>query len=115
MKQPCVYILASKRNGTLYVGVKSDLPKGFGSIKTIKPKASQSGTVSTNWCGMKPVMIWERRSRARKRLKNGSALGKSASSQKPIQNGRTCTIGCCSWATSSVVFLRGGIQNPSVI
>lgn len=27
MKQPAVYILASKRNGTLYVGVTSDLPK----------------------------------------------------------------------------------------
>ena len=26
-RQPCVYILASKRNGTLYVGVTSDLPK----------------------------------------------------------------------------------------
>ncbi len=26
-KQPCVYILASKRNGTLYVGVTSDLIK----------------------------------------------------------------------------------------
>ncbi|HET9404130.1 MAG TPA: GIY-YIG nuclease family protein [Burkholderiales bacterium] len=25
--QPCVYILASKRNGTLYVGVTSDLAK----------------------------------------------------------------------------------------
>ena len=40
MKQPCVYILASRRNGTLYVGVtsnllqrvwqhKSDLVEGF--------------------------------------------------------------------------------------
>ncbi len=27
MKQPCVYLLASKRNGTLYVGVTSDLIK----------------------------------------------------------------------------------------
>lgn len=27
MKQPCVYILASKPNGTLYVGVTSNLPK----------------------------------------------------------------------------------------
>ena len=27
MKQPCVYIMASKRNGTLYVGVTSDLLK----------------------------------------------------------------------------------------
>ncbi len=27
MKQPCVYILASRRNGTLYIGVTSDLVK----------------------------------------------------------------------------------------
>ncbi len=27
MKQACVYLLASKRNGTLYVGVTSDLVK----------------------------------------------------------------------------------------
>ena len=26
-KRPCVYILASRRNGTLYVGVRSDLVK----------------------------------------------------------------------------------------
>ncbi|MBU6417920.1 MAG: GIY-YIG nuclease family protein, partial [Xanthomonadaceae bacterium] len=26
-RKPCVYMLASKRNGTLYVGVTSDLPK----------------------------------------------------------------------------------------
>ena len=26
-KQPAVYILASKQNGTLYIGVTSDLPK----------------------------------------------------------------------------------------
>ncbi len=25
-KSPCVYILASKRNGTLYIGVTSDMP-----------------------------------------------------------------------------------------
>ena len=27
MKQPCVYIMASRRNGTLYTGVTSDLPR----------------------------------------------------------------------------------------
>jgi putative endonuclease len=26
-KQPCVYIVANKRNGTLYIGVTSNLPK----------------------------------------------------------------------------------------
>jgi putative endonuclease len=26
-KQPCVYIVANKRNGTLYAGVTSNLPK----------------------------------------------------------------------------------------
>ena len=27
MKQPCVYIMANRRNGTIYVGVTSDLVK----------------------------------------------------------------------------------------
>ncbi|MBE0439109.1 MAG: GIY-YIG nuclease family protein [Gammaproteobacteria bacterium] len=27
MKQPCVYMLASKKNGTLYIGLSSDLIK----------------------------------------------------------------------------------------
>ena len=27
VRQPAVYILANKRNGTLYIGVTSDLPK----------------------------------------------------------------------------------------
>ena len=26
-RQPCVYILSNKRNGTLYIGVTSDLPE----------------------------------------------------------------------------------------
>ena len=33
-RQPCVYILVSKRNGTLYVGVTSDPPKRIWEHKT---------------------------------------------------------------------------------
>jgi len=34
MKQPCVYIMASKRNGTLYTGVTSDLVQRIWQHKT---------------------------------------------------------------------------------
>ena len=34
MKQPCVYIVASRRNGTLYVGVTSDLARRAGEHRT---------------------------------------------------------------------------------
>ncbi|HZV19856.1 MAG TPA: GIY-YIG nuclease family protein [Sphingobium sp.] len=33
-KQPCVYILASERNGTLYIGVTSDLIKRLHQHRT---------------------------------------------------------------------------------
>lgn len=35
-RQPCVYILASQRNGTLYVGVTSNIPKRIWEHKSGK-------------------------------------------------------------------------------
>jgi putative endonuclease len=34
VKQPCVYLLASRKNGTLYVGVTSDLIKRISEHKS---------------------------------------------------------------------------------
>ena len=33
-KHPCVYMLASKRNGTLYIGVTSNLPRRIAQHKS---------------------------------------------------------------------------------
>jgi putative endonuclease len=38
MKEPAVYIMANKRNGTLYTGVTSDLPKrAWGHREGVSP------------------------------------------------------------------------------
>lgn len=34
MSQPCVYILASRRNGTLYIGVTNDIARRAGEHRT---------------------------------------------------------------------------------
>jgi len=42
---PCVYILASKRNGTLYIGVISTSYSGSGNTRTTTFRDSYDGTV----------------------------------------------------------------------
>ena len=53
MKQPIVYILASKSNGTLYVGVTSDLSR--------RVEAHRAGTVPgfTERYGVKTLVYFE--------------------------------------------------------
>ncbi len=50
-KQPCVYILTNKRNGTLYVGVTSDLPKRIWEHKNkvVKGFTQKYGLSSLVW------------------------------------------------------------------
>ena len=50
-RQPCVYILANKRNGTLYVGVTSDLVRRVWQHKNHLPEGftSRYGVHSLVW------------------------------------------------------------------
>ena len=51
MKQPAVYIMASKRNGTLYTGVTSNLPQRAWQHR----EGVADGFTSRYWCKM---LVW---------------------------------------------------------
>ena len=48
-----VYIMASGKNGTIYIGVTSDLPAGSGNTATIWSKASPKNTSVTRSSGIR--------------------------------------------------------------
>ena len=58
MKQPCVYILASKGNGTLYIGVTSNLIKRVHEQKTnaVKGFTQQYSVHALVWYEMHETM-----------------------------------------------------------
>jgi putative endonuclease len=73
MKDPCCYIMASQRNGTLYVGVTSDLMRrvdqhrqgtipGFTRDKSVKRLVwfEQNGTMSVAIAREKQLKAWRR-------------------------------------------------------
>jgi predicted GIY-YIG superfamily endonuclease len=51
MKQPCVYIMASKRHGTLYTGVTANLPKRAFEHREGLAEGTQS-MAARSWSGM---------------------------------------------------------------
>ena len=78
MKQPYVYIMASGRNGTLYVGVTSDLPRRVYEHKT----GAKAGFTKRYGC---KLLVWhepfERMDEAiarEKQIKSGSRRDKIA-------------------------------------
>ena len=73
MRQPCVYILASQRNGTLYVGVTSDLiqrvwqhkndvVEGFTRRYGVHALVwyEECGTMEAGICREKAIKEWKR-------------------------------------------------------
>ncbi len=61
-----VYLLASDRNGTLYLGVTNDIVRRVFEHKSKVVPDSRSDTLSTSSCGLKFTTIPRRRSRARR-------------------------------------------------
>ena len=65
-RQPCVYILANQRNGTLYVGVTSDLSKRIWEHKSkvVKGFTEKYGVDKLVWYElhetMESALAWEK-------------------------------------------------------
>jgi putative endonuclease len=74
-KQPAVYILASKRNGTLYIGVTSDLTKRVWEHKNDLVEDLLSATAFTGWAGTSLTRTWNLLLRGKKVLRNGNESG----------------------------------------
>jgi len=77
VKHPCVYILASRRNGTLYIGVTSDLLWRVSMHKQgmIEGFTKKYGVYILVYYEMHPTM--EAAIRARSNSRNGTGGGKS--------------------------------------
>ena len=78
MKAPCVYMMANRRNGTLYCGVTSDLPRRANEHRT----GAQEGFTQRYGC---TKLVWyeiyERMDEAiarEKQIKGGSRANKLA-------------------------------------
>jgi len=58
-REPCVYILANKRNGTLYVGVTSDLPRRIWEhkIKAVDGFTKKYGVDKLVWYELHDTMM----------------------------------------------------------
>jgi hypothetical protein len=58
MKQPAVYILASRMNGALYIGVTQTLPEGSGNTRMTWLKALRNATAFIASSGMNYMRLW---------------------------------------------------------
>ena len=87
-KQFC--ILASRKNGTLYIGVTSELAKRVWQHKKNKWMALPRNTTLTNLYIMKYMKTPNLLSNAKSKLRNGTAVGNCGSSKKQIPHGGIC-------------------------
>jgi hypothetical protein len=84
MKDYYVYMLASGKHGTLYIGVTNDisalpmiLPAEFMNTKPARHRASLKNTTLSHWSGMRFIKASKSLFSAKKRRSVGIASGKS--------------------------------------
>jgi predicted GIY-YIG superfamily endonuclease len=88
MRQPAVYILASARNGTLYIGVTANLP-----LRLADHQSKSNPNSFTARYGATHLVWWEAHDtmsaaiQREKTSKNGRENGNSNSSKPPTQIG----------------------------
>ncbi|WHZ26688.1 MAG: Excinuclease ABC, C subunit-like [Nitrospira sp.] len=75
-KQPAVYILASRRNGTLYVGVTSNLVKRVWEHKQNVVAGLPGRTRCTILCTLSSMRTCAKPSSARSKSRSGIVHGK---------------------------------------
>jgi putative endonuclease len=76
MKAPAVYILANKKNGTLYTGVTSDLIKRIWQHRNNQIEASPKNIPCMIWSILSNIQKCQQRFCVRRKLKSGSEPGK---------------------------------------
>lgn len=96
-KLPCVYMLASRRNGTLYVGVTSNL------VKRIWEHKNDVAEGFTKRYGVHTLVWYEHHETMlsaitrEKAIKEWKRRWKLELIEKQILNGMICIMICCSW------------------
>jgi len=85
-----VYMTASQKGGTIYIGVTNDLARRMPSTRPAKAPASPTATVCSVWSGTSSISISPTPSSARRHWSAGHGNGRSNSSKRPIRNGASC-------------------------
>jgi predicted GIY-YIG superfamily endonuclease len=73
-----VYLLASRKHGTLYLGVTTISRDADTNTESRAVAASQRDTASTSWSGSKSTTMQSPPSPAKKNSRNGVATGRYA-------------------------------------